>query len=197
MKIVLIDFFDVINTAGGMEKVLCNMANELIKRGHEITVICSDKNYGLPFFKLDKNINFINLNGTGKNFKISKFLKIKKEVIRILGKLNKSEEDKFRILDLFGKIIPKINNILYLFKPDIIVTFDKNSLMLIQQLINIKIPVVAMIHDDANNILNNNSSKFLIDSYDKCDYIQVLIKDNIATVNDTVRILMSYGYLIV
>lgn len=42
MNIMLTDFWNVVNSSGGAEKVLCRMANELVDRGHEVTVVCSD-----------------------------------------------------------------------------------------------------------------------------------------------------------
>lgn len=50
MNIMLTDFCNVVNSSGGAEKVLCRMANELVDRGHEVTVVCSDPKSGNPFF---------------------------------------------------------------------------------------------------------------------------------------------------
>ena len=38
MNIMLTDFWNVVNSSGGAEKVLCRMANELVDRGHKVTV---------------------------------------------------------------------------------------------------------------------------------------------------------------
>lgn len=62
MNIMLTDFWNVVNSSGGAEKVLCRMANELVDRGHEVTVVCSDPKSGNPFFYLSDKVNFVNLN---------------------------------------------------------------------------------------------------------------------------------------
>lgn len=56
MNIMLTDFWNVVNSSGGAEKVLCRMANELVDRGHEVTVVCSDPKSGNPFFYLSDGV---------------------------------------------------------------------------------------------------------------------------------------------
>lgn len=50
MRIFLFDFWNVVNSSGGSERVLSNMANELTKRGYDITVVCCDPKNGSMFF---------------------------------------------------------------------------------------------------------------------------------------------------
>lgn len=57
--------------------MLCNMANELSERGAQITVVCCDNENGLPFFPLSQKLNFINLNGSGRDLKVSISIKFK------------------------------------------------------------------------------------------------------------------------
>ena len=183
MNIMLINFFDVVNSAGGMERVLCNMANELIARGHKVTIVCCDRNVGCPFYYLDKQVNFINLNGTGKNFKVSFLLKFQKELLRFCGKLDVDGKEKYRLKFLYNNIFTKLKKTIKFLAPDIIISYDKDSLMLLKNIFNIKTPVVAMMHSDANIFLNERASKFLITAYDKANCVQVLIKNNIEVLN--------------
>lgn len=91
MKILLMDFWNVVNSTGGAEKVLCNMANEFVKRGHEICIVCCDPIDGIPFFYLDNRVKFINLNASGKYCKGSIKLRAEREILRFLGKLDKDK----------------------------------------------------------------------------------------------------------
>lgn len=43
-----------VNMAGGVEKVTCNLANALVERGHEVTILYRDNKEGNPYFPLDK-----------------------------------------------------------------------------------------------------------------------------------------------
>lgn len=43
-----------VNMAGGVEKVTCNLANALVERGHEVTILYRDDKEGNPYFPLDK-----------------------------------------------------------------------------------------------------------------------------------------------
>ena len=183
MKIMLIDFFDVVNSAGGMERVLCNMANEFIARGHTVSIVCCDKKRGLPFYYLNKKVEFINLNGTGKLFYINFILKLQKEVIRLFGKLDRENKEKFRLKFLYSSIFNKLKYIIEKLSPNIIISYDKDSLMVLKNFLNIECPVIAMIHQDANIFFNEKTSKFLLTAYRKTNYIQVLIKDNIEIIN--------------
>lgn len=47
--------------SGGMERVLANKANYLVKQGHTITIITTDQKSRKPFFQLDPTIQCIDL----------------------------------------------------------------------------------------------------------------------------------------
>ena len=44
------------------------MANEFVNRNYKVAIMCCDPNEGKPFFFLNEKIEFINLNGTGKEY---------------------------------------------------------------------------------------------------------------------------------
>lgn len=84
MRIFLFDFWNVVNSSGGAERVLSNMANELTKRDYDITVVCCDPKNGSMFFPLNEKVKFINLNGSGKFDDGTILLKVKSEILRAL-----------------------------------------------------------------------------------------------------------------
>lgn len=45
-KIMLIDEVKVVNYAGGIERVMCNFANEFVKRGYDVSFVCLDTEEG-------------------------------------------------------------------------------------------------------------------------------------------------------
>ena len=59
-KIMFIDENKIVNYSGGIERVICAMANEFIHRGYNVSIVCMDTENGVPFFALNRAINFIN-----------------------------------------------------------------------------------------------------------------------------------------
>lgn len=43
---MLIDEVKVVNYAGGIERVMCNFANEFVKRGYDVSFVCLDTEEG-------------------------------------------------------------------------------------------------------------------------------------------------------
>ena len=62
-KILLIRNTPVAGFAGGAQKVLCDMENELTLRGHQVTVVHNSTNQGLPFLH-----EILPLTQTGEKF---------------------------------------------------------------------------------------------------------------------------------
>ena len=61
MKILLAVNCALIGATGGVEHVLCNMANEMAARGFDVFIATMENKEGEPFFPLDKGIHFKNL----------------------------------------------------------------------------------------------------------------------------------------
>lgn len=183
MKILLMDFWNVVNSTGGAEKVLCNMANEFVKRGHEICIVCCDPIDGMPFFYLDNRVKFINLNASGKYCKGSIKLRAEREILRFLGKLDK---DKLYVKTRYDnkKVKETLKNIIQEFLPEIIITYDPRSLMCLEYLIKPNVPVIAMLHIPAENLFNISISQTLLESFKNVSCIQVLVKRDLQKVEE-------------
>lgn len=180
MNILLIDFWKVVNSSGGAEKVLCNMANEFVKRNYNVAIVCNDPDYGTPFFFLDKKAQFINLNGTGKEYKASIISIVEREVLRILGGLDR---EKFYTKIKCNKNAQRVlEETILNFQPDIIITFEPDSLAYLQHIIKPKVPVIAMLHLSAKSFFNDHISKTLLNAFSKVACIQTLIKKDIEIV---------------
>lgn len=179
MKIMLLDFLKVVNSAGGAERVFCNMANEFVKRGYNVYAVCCDWEQGVPFYELDERVKFINIDGSGKQTKFARHLKIEKEILRLLKKIsNDNPYDNTKNKYWSTKVQNVINDI----QPDIIVAYDLQSVCILKNILNVNIPVIAMFHMDAHTVLNLNASKKEIKALNKVDCVQVLLKADIDTV---------------
>lgn len=70
MNIVIAHFnTNWVNFSGGVEKVTCQLANALCKRGHQVTILYRDGKEGPPYFPLDSSVKTDNiLFENGKSF---------------------------------------------------------------------------------------------------------------------------------
>jgi len=66
MKILFYIGSNLVNAVGGAERVFCQMADALAARGHDIYAVCNDPRSGRPFYPLDEQVHFINLDGSGE-----------------------------------------------------------------------------------------------------------------------------------
>lgn len=178
MKIMLLDFLKVVNSAGGAERVFCNMANEFVSRGYDVYAVCCDWEQGKPFYELDEQVKFINIDGSGKQTKFSKYLKIEKEVLRLFRKIsNDNPYDNAKNKYWSTKVQRVIDEI----KPDIIIAYDLQSVCILKNILNINVPVIAMLHSNAHITLDLTVSKKEIQALNKVDCVQVLLKSDIDT----------------
>lgn len=186
MNICLMRFGAVVGSEGGTEKVLCNMANEFVDRGYNITIICCEKKQGKPFFKLSDKVNFINLNDTGKEIKGRVWLRAKRELLKAVGKLDRTEKDKIFIESRYDNdyIKSRFNKIINEIKTDVIIAYDYLAVLFLKHIMKNNMPIIAMIHNDVDTYFNNNASKLQVDAYNIVDCIQILNKHKVGLVKE-------------
>lgn len=172
MKIILSLLGKVVNQKGGMEKVLCNMANNLVQRGHEICVTTYEKSDGIPFFELDSRVKYINL---GKGLKENRLY------VNLLCAFTRERHKREYYRQLYSaKLAAKeVTKLLAMENPDIIVAFDRKSVIVYNEILKTKIPVVSMFHFNPEVVLAN---PYFDDYYKKPCCIQVLIKSDVEKV---------------
>ena len=176
MKIMLLDFLKVVNSAGGAERVFCNMANEFVNRGYDVYAVCCDWEQGKPFYELDEQVRFINIDGSGKQTKFAGYLKIEKEILRLFRKIsNDNPYDNAKNEYWSTKVQRVIDEI----QPDIIIAYDLQSVCILKNILNGNIPVIAMFHMDAHTVLDLNASKKEIQALNRVNCVQVLLKADI------------------
>ncbi len=175
MKIMLVNFLKVVNSAGGAERVFCNMSNEFVGRGYEVYAVCCDWEIGKPFYELDRRVNFINLDGNGTEKKFAKYLKIERELLRLFKKIsNDNPYDNVKNQYWSIKLQSVINDI----KPNIIIAYDLQSVCILKNILKINIPTISMFHSNAHMIIEKYGSKKELKALNKVDCIQVLLKSD-------------------
>ena len=141
MNIVLVNTAHVIDSKGGGERVLCDMANALTERGHKVTVVCCEIKQGRPGFELLDTVDFIN----AWNRPVSWYQKGVAAKLRSLS-LSSRERKRKRALvqaDFYGT---KIRRALAQSEPDIFICFQLNSALAIKKAYGKRIPIITMLH---------------------------------------------------
>jgi glycosyltransferase, group 1 family protein len=157
----------MINSAGGAEKVFCEMANMLSERGHSVTAIAFDKNKGKPFYAVNENVKFIN---SGQGCKLGKnwWQKIRASFYSKNEKELYSEEiyDDIRA----KRLAPFVNEKDF----DVIISYNPSATRILIHKLKVKIPIITMFHVYPETILKDMSYLTKI-ALEKCSVIQVLL----------------------
>ena len=183
MKIMQICFTPIINSAGGVEKVYCNMSNHFCKE-HEITDVCCDGIDGKPFYELDQSVKFLNLTG-GEELKVPFPIKLQNEFARIIKQSGAKIEfprERYVRKQINEKLKGYIGEII----PDVVICYDLRSMVAIAECGYDLNKVIVMFHSDAINILES-LSKTQEEILRKVKCVQVLMKSYLETMN-------TFGY---
>ena len=145
MKILMSNLTKMVNHSDGVAKVVCAFANEMVKKGHEVSIIHSDEKEGEFFFPLDESIKTYNAkkNIDGSIIKFPLHLRALREIVRPLDKrkaqiINRDFDEK--------KLVPNIGRFLEEIKPDIIVSCPIESSIYFLRNLKTNIPVITMSH---------------------------------------------------
>ena len=65
-RIFLVDEHQVVGYPGGIERVLCDMANAFSLQEYEIFLVCMNAEDGMPYFPLVDKVHFYNLSFRGE-----------------------------------------------------------------------------------------------------------------------------------
>lgn len=82
----------------------------------------------------------------------------------------------------YKQILEELSNLINVEKPDIIITFDPNSIMVLKYLLKNNSPTIAMLHLDCKLFFNEKMDNILLNSFKNANCIQVLNKSNIEIV---------------
>ena len=177
-KLLLIGEY-LIDGQGGVEHVLCNMANVMDSCGYDVTIATMETKRGNTFYNLNKNVKFVNLYE-----KISLISKLKTLIT--------SDPQRFFIKlrcrnDILNEFI-KNNN------PDLIICFSLPILLNVTYKKDFDIPIILTVHGNPINDYSNRfwprpdwMNKLLEGTYQKADVVQVLLDSYRATVPKSFR----------
>lgn len=147
MKILLANFTKMISDSGGLAKVTIAFANEMINRGHEVSVLYSDEHTGEFFYPVDKSVKLYNLkeNKDGSIIKFPAHLKVWREILRAIDKRSaRTVNSKFEE----SKLLKNLEYYLKIINPDIIISYQPAASKLLLCNLQVNIPVITMSHGD-------------------------------------------------
>ena len=172
MKIMLANFTKMVDDSGGLSKVTCAMANELQRRGHEVTLVYSDIQEGEFFYKLNAGIPAFDLRHfRGQNIEFPRYLKAKRELLRTFSlqrarTINNDFAEKY--------LLKNVKILLQELQPEIIVSSQTAASKLLLCDLQTKIPVITMSHGDPEDYFLTYPKKEL-PSLEKSAICQVLL----------------------
>lgn len=150
MKIVIAHFTNWwVGTSGGMERVVCQFANAMCNRGHEVVILYLGEQEGEPFYFLNKKIRQINIlfeNGRKVlNARLSIWKRIHREIGRLISQNKAQEINTYYRGQLYG---PRIKKLLKDLEPDIVISCSPDSAKYVVIDAQCTLPVIEMTHVD-------------------------------------------------
>lgn len=176
MRIIIAHFGSYyVNMAGGVEKVTCSLANALVDRGHEVTILYRDKKEGNPYFYLDRRVKQYNiLFENGKQIiseKLPVSLRMLREMVRPFSQsAAQAVNAKFK-----GKQYgARIRQFLDAHPADVILSCSIPSAKYVIEDAGCTLPVVEMIHSHPR-VQFPDLSEAEKRAVEKCRVMQILL----------------------
>lgn len=182
MKIVLAWIAQFVGHNGGMDKVFVHFANEMVSRGHSVTLLYCTEHTGKIYTTIDKRVNVANLVHWTKDRKWesvekSHTMKLMRELTRLFSKEKMKELKNWIVERQLGTAICAF---LKQTRPDVVIAMDgRTAAPFINRCEYFHIPVVTMSHFNAPYIWNDSSKRERL-ALSKSACLQVLMPSDVA-----------------
>lgn len=183
MKIMMAYFEKFIDVSGGIEHMLSALANELVKRGHEVSIVyCYGKSENC-FYPLDPSIRLYNLmaihpekwKDSSLGQCISGTTKLKREIIRTFSPAKARDYNE----SVKGRMIAdEVRQVVEEVQPDVIISLRYETSNYLINSAEINIPVITRSFLDPMVMLKN-APEGEVRALQKCAAVHVLQKRDI------------------
>lgn len=164
-----------VNMAGGVEKVTCNLANALVERGHEVTILYRDDKEGKPYFPLDKRVKQYNILFENGRKIVSEKLPLPLRIMRELVRPFRQSAAQAVNAKFKGKQYgPQIRKFLDVYPADVILSCSIPSAKYVIEDAGCTLPVVEMIHSHPK-VQFPDLSDAEKKAVEKCKVMQILL----------------------
>lgn len=172
MNLLLADLHKFVNYSGGIEHVLSRMAFAMEEKGYHLSVVMADEKEGAPFYPFPKDCHFYNLFHMAgmKPVHMGTLGKGLREITRLFSKSGARE----RNYKMLSAAAPQLEQVLALEKPDVIISFREPTGRLLLEGLDVKVPVISMLHNDPDEIFAHAPAKE-IKALEKSAHIQALM----------------------
>lgn len=176
MKIIIAHFGSYyVNMAGGVEKVTCNLANALVERGHEVTILYRDRKEGNPYFYLDQRVKQYNILFENGRQIVSEKLPVPLRLLREMLRPFKQSAAQAVNAKFKGKQYgARICKFLDAHPADVILSCSIPSAKYVIDDAGCKLPVVEMIHSHPK-VQFPDLSEAERRAVEKCKVMQILL----------------------
>lgn len=146
MNILLANLTKMVGDTGGLAKVTSAFANEMTRRGHQVSLVYSDEQEGEFYYSIDGNVPCYDIRhykGGSIPYPIS--IKLKREFYRMFSK-----QKARTVNNNFAKqyLLKNLQDVLNTVKPDVIVSFQPAASKMLLLDLKTPIPVITMSHGD-------------------------------------------------
>lgn len=172
IRVGLVDLWNVTNVNGGVERVLCNMANALTRRGFAVDVICCDESCGVPDFPLDKDVRFWNFGSEAVPFYLRETFRRFRAI-----RLTREQRRLARSLYFLRSIAYKIGDFILKQNFDVLVSFQVSTTYVLKNILKIPVPVISMFHGAPESYVDKKFELFYRDCVERSGPVQVLIPE--------------------
>lgn len=171
-----------VNMCGGVERVTCNLANALVARGHEVSIIYRDWCEGEPYFPLDKRVKQYNILFKDGSKIISETLPTHLRILREAARLFSQKAAQGINAKHKGRQYgPAIRFFLDRCKPDVIISCSAPTAKYLIDDAKTDIPIIEMMHSHPENQLPLLSKQEL-NAVSRCSVLQILLPSGIPIV---------------
>lgn len=167
-NVCLVDFGYVIDSVGGAERVLVDLANGLALRGINVSVVACENKDGDPYYKLNDGVRFYNIH-QDKELSLA---------TRVCRKLLKIVRIDYRFSMNKRSIDRELKKIFIEEDVDIILNFFPHHLYYVLGNRPRSVPVIQMLHGSADwfhSYLKNINDFTIYNRINEVDVLQVLL----------------------
>lgn len=181
VKIIIAHFGSwYVNMAGGVEKVTCNLANAMVERGHEVTILYRDEKEGQPYFYLDSRVKQQNILYENGVKVVSEKLPLPLRIVREIVRPFKQSAAQAINAEFKGKQYgPRIKKFLDTHPADVILSCSIPSAKYVIEDAGCTLPVVEMVHSQPK-VQFPSLSMAEKEAAKKCKAMQILTPSGIS-----------------
>ena len=174
VHVTLVNLGRVTGAKGGVEKVFCELANQLQAFGFSVNAVCCDRQEGAPGFPLSDTVNFHNCWRDDLNPFLSR------PICNLRSFHPNRELRRSRRAQLLGAMYAaKLRKVLQSLQSDIFICFQPDATYVIKELLKIPQPTVTMFHMNPRFFARNPEFKLFKRSLEQSSALQVLMPEYI------------------